>query len=109
MSVQHPVIHGEGGVPGPAGVKVVAFYEPSTGDIVHVHTIVTFVGGRVVGDAEAIERARAQATAAGHPVERLKARVSTDIQHAARPHQIDPSSGEFVPLQPPQFRRPSGR
>ena len=40
-----------------ADVKVVELYEPDTGNVVHMHTVVAFKGGRILSEKEAIEEA----------------------------------------------------
>jgi hypothetical protein len=96
--MERPMLHGAGSPQEIADVKVVALYEPGTGNIVHMHTVMTFKGGRAVSEKEAIEAAQKQASRAGHAVTRLKTKVSSNHEHAARPHCIDPKSGKFVPL-----------
>jgi hypothetical protein len=88
-------------------VKVVAFYEPNTGDIVFMHTVVTLQGGRTVSEGEAIEEAHRQASRIGLGMPHLKIKVSCDPKHALDSHRIELESGEFVRLSPPEFKRHS--
>ncbi len=99
-------IHAVGSAPRLAGVTVVALYEPGSGKIAHVHTVVRLEGGREVSEDEAIEAARRHAESLGHRVAELEVKLSTRHEHAARPHRIDPETGEFVALEP---RRPKKR
>ena len=82
-----------------ADTKIVALYQPDSGDIAHMHVVMTFPGGRAVGDQEAIEAARRHAAIAGRAVEGLRVAVSGDRRHAAHPHRIDLRSGTFVPVE----------
>ena len=86
-------------------VKVVALYDPESGRILHSHTVAVFEGGRSLTDEEATEAAREYAKRLGHPAERLQVKVSNDPEHAARPHRIDPESGDFQALEVPNLGR----
>ena len=87
-----------------ATVKVVALYEPATGNIVHTHIVVVHEGGRDVADEEVMRTAVEQASRLGHPVDRLETKVSTDFEHTTRPHRIDTDTGEFVALEIPELK-----
>jgi hypothetical protein len=78
--------------------KAVALYEPSSGKILHMHTVKVLKGGRAVSEQEAVDTAYRHAQHIGHDVAKLKTKVSTDVEHAARPHRIDIKTGEFVAL-----------
>jgi hypothetical protein len=106
MSMSIGTIHGAGRTPRLAGVTVVALYDPASGTIAHTHTVMQLEGGRAVSEDEAIEAARRHAQHLGHHVTELEVKLSRSHEHAARPHRIDPATGEFVPLEP---RRPSKR
>ena len=82
-----------------ATMKVVALYEPATGNIVHTHIVVVHEGGRDVPDEEVMRTAVEQASRLGHPVDQLDTRVSTDPEHTTRPHRINTDTGEFVALE----------
>ena len=82
-----------------ATMKVVALYEPATGNIVHTHVLVVHEGGRDVPDEEVMRTAVEQASRLGHPVDQLDTRVSTDPEHTTRPHRINTDTGEFVALE----------
>ena len=75
--------------------RVVALFDPATGDIVHAHAVTTCEGAIPLSEDEAVEAAKAHATRAGHAVSSLRVKVSTDLRHALRPHRIDPATGEF--------------
>ncbi|MGA2688676.1 MAG: hypothetical protein ABSE85_11470 [Candidatus Korobacteraceae bacterium] len=81
-----------------ADVKVVALYEPDTGNVVHMHTVVAFKGGRILSEKEAIEEAYKQAGRLSQDLSTLKTKVSSNYAHALRPHRIDPKSGDFISL-----------
>ena len=87
-----------------ATVRVVALYEPATGNIVHTHVVVVHEGARDVADEEVMRTAVEQASRLGHPVDRLETKVSTDFEHTTRPHRIDTDTGEFVALEMPELR-----
>jgi len=93
-------IAGGGNAPRIADIHVVAVYDPDSGKIAHLHTVTVFEGGRAVGEKEAVSAAMALARKAGHPVERLKTKVSKDAKHGRSPHKIDLKSGNFVPVFP---------
>jgi hypothetical protein len=93
----HILMNG-GRVPEISDIQVVALYEPDAGKIVHVHTVTVFKGGREVSEKEAIDTAVAHASKAGLRTERLKIKVSKDADHGRRPHRIDLSTGDFIPL-----------
>jgi hypothetical protein len=96
--MEHPMILSAGRKHEIADVKIVALYEVQTGNIVHLHTVVAFKGGRVLSEKEVIDEAQRQASHRGHATGRLATKVSSNLEHAARPHRIDPASGQFVPL-----------
>ncbi|HET8895242.1 MAG TPA: hypothetical protein VFM96_14210 [Gaiellaceae bacterium] len=80
-------------------VKVVALFDPADGRIVHKHVVRVFEGGRAIGDDEAIQTARDQAGRAGHTAaDELEVLVSSNAEHAARPHRIDLATKDFVLL-----------
>ena len=79
-----------------AEVKIVALYQPNSGNIIHMHTVMVFKGGRVVSEKEAIETAHREAACMGHVVAELGTTVSSDHEHAKRCHRIDLSTGAFV-------------
>jgi hypothetical protein len=85
-------------------MKVVALYEPATGNIVHTHVLVVHEGGRDVPDEEVMRTAVEQASRLGHPVDQLDTRVSTDPEHTTRPHRINTDTGEFVALEMPELK-----
>jgi hypothetical protein len=78
---------------------VVAFYEPGTGTIRHVHTVTVFEGGHSVDEREAIRRAHNKASKAGHNTAHLKSKVSKNPEHGRQPHRIDLKTDEFAPVQ----------
>jgi hypothetical protein len=95
-----------------ADVQVVALYEPGTGDILHLHVVKVFRGGRPVSEQEAVETAHSEAARIGHDVTRLRAKVSTNSIHLAAPHRINVDTGEFVAapsLEPDIGRLPGPR
>jgi hypothetical protein len=94
-----PSVVSLGDAPKLDAVKVVALYEPKSGKIVHLHTIATFKGARAASEEEAIKRATAHASHIGHAVDKLKVKVSSNLEHATRPHRIDPKTLEFLPVE----------
>ena len=91
---------GAGAAPRISHIHVVAVYDPNDGRIAHLHTVTVFEGGRVVSEKEAVSAAMALAQKAGHPVERLEAKVSNDAAHGKTPHRIDAKTGDFVQISP---------
>jgi ribosomal protein L32 len=86
-----------------ASAWVVAFYAPDTGAIVHMHSVVSFAGGRELSEEEAVEEARRHARRIGHVVEGLRTKVSSNLGHSSRAHRIDLQTGEFVRLPRPEL------
>lgn len=103
------LVHRAGSAPEISDTKVVALFDPASGKIVYVHTVIVFRGGKAVSEQEAISRARANATRIGLPVGRLRVNVSSNLAHGTQPHRIDPSTNQFVALQIPSQVRASGR
>jgi hypothetical protein len=101
-----PSIQGAGRGPEMSDVKVVAFYDPASGVIVHVHTIAVFKGADPVSDGDAIERATTHASIAGRAVSTLKIKLSNNLEHGVRRHSIDLKTGDFVRVPTPAERRP---
>jgi len=83
-------------------IKNVALYAPETGNILHLHTVVAFKGGQVLSDQEAVEEAQHQAKRVGLNISKLKTAMSTNPEHALRPHRVDLRTGEFVRRTPHQ-------
>jgi len=75
---------------------VVALYDPATGNIVHAHAITTMEGAVPRDEQSAIEEAKSLAQRAGHSVDKLAIRTSTNIEHALKPHRIDLVTGQFI-------------
>lgn len=75
---------------------VVALYEPHSGNIVHMHTVTMFKGGRVVSEKEAVDTAHKEAASRGHALAGLKTKVSSNYEHAQHCNRVDPDTGEFV-------------
>ncbi|GAC1658167.1 MAG: hypothetical protein NVS9B15_19690 [Acidobacteriaceae bacterium] len=94
--MKHQVVRGMGVPREVTDVVVVAFYEPSTGKVVQMHTSVSFKGAPAVTEEQAIARARRQAEHARLETSHLAVKVSKRHEHALRPHRIDVNSGEFV-------------
>lgn len=88
----------------PTTVKVVALYEPATGNIVHTHVLVVHEGGRDVADEEVMRTAVEQASRLGHPVDQLETKLSTDPECTTRPQRIDTDTREFVALEMPELK-----
>ena len=91
-----------------AAVKVVAVYEPKDGQILHVHMVKTFEGGRSIGDEEAVATALKYAAHHGHETARLETVVSSNPEHAASPHRIDLQTRQFVALLSPEPKKVPG-
>jgi hypothetical protein len=90
-----------GAAPPVESTRVVALYEPTTGQIRHLHSVTVLVGGEPVGEAEAISAAKDLAAKHHGDVEDLAVATSDDRRHLM-PHRVDPSSGEFVPIDSPR-------
>jgi hypothetical protein len=97
-----------GRAPAVSDTLVVALYHPDSGRIAHLHTVTVFEGGRAVTEKEAVDAARSHAARAGHPADRLKAKVSRDPAHGRGRHRIDPGSGAFVAAPATPRRKASG-
>jgi hypothetical protein len=93
---------GAGRVPNVTDVHVVALYDPSTGDIVHAHSVTVLEGGRPISEREAVEAAKTAARRAGHSIEALEVKTSKSLEHGLTPHRIDLKSGEFVSVEMPK-------
>jgi hypothetical protein len=79
-------------------VQVVAFYEPETGDIRHVHTVTTIRGAKRVSEDQALAEAKKFASRHHKNVESFAVAFSNDPRHAHSPHRIDPKTTAFVPV-----------
>ena len=97
--MKHQHVSSAGNAPKVVDHYVVALYEPSTGTIRHVHTVTLFEGGNVVDEREAIRRAHDKATKAGHNTATLRFKVSKNSEHGRRPHRIDVTTDQFIPIQ----------
>jgi hypothetical protein len=105
--MKHQNISNGGNAPKVVDHHVVALYMAETGTIRHLHTVTVFEGGHPVDEPEAVGRAQAKATQAGHNTVHLKIKVSKNADHGRRPHRIDLKTGEFVSLEikPPDTNR----
>jgi len=83
--------------------KMVALFEPNTGNISHTHIVKAFKGGRAISEQEAIDMAKAHARRAGRDVAQLRAKVSKNVEHADRPQRIDVQKDEIVAMSVPLF------
>ncbi len=90
-----------GKTPPIVATKVVALYDPSSGRVLHTHTVHVHEGARRVPDEEAIQAAYRHAGELGHDCGRLRVKVSRHAEHGHRPHRIDLATGEFVALDCP--------
>jgi hypothetical protein len=89
-----------GNAPALERVRTVALYEPDTGRIVHLHSELTFAGGARTAD-ETLLAAVLKDAAGRHPdPHRFGVAWSDELEHARRPHRIDPATRAFVPLPP---------
>jgi hypothetical protein len=79
-------------------VQVVALYEPDTGDIRHVHAVMTLRGAKRVTEGEAIKDAKQFASRRHKNVESFAVALSNESQHAHSPHRIDLKTKIFVPV-----------
>jgi len=84
-----------------ADFRMVAFHRPVNGTIAYKHVVKVFSGGRPVSEQEAVDLATSNARKFGLDVSELTMNVTTNAEHGARPHRIDPQTGELVvvPLQ----------
>jgi hypothetical protein len=94
-----------GTAPKIANNHIVALYESASGKIRHLHCVTVFEGGASVSENQAVTDAQKAAAKFGHNVKDLKVKTSTDRAHAIRPHRIDVSTGNFVPLTVKPFTR----
>ena len=79
-------------------VQVVAFYEPETGHIRHVHTVTTIHGAKRVTEDLALAEAKKIASRHHKNVESFAVAFSNEPRHARSPHRIDPKTKAFVPV-----------
>jgi hypothetical protein len=78
-------------------VQVVALYDPD-GTIRHVHTVTTMRGADPVTQDHAISEAKRHASRRHKNSDALAVALSDDVEHARRPHRIDPKTKSFVPV-----------
>jgi hypothetical protein len=78
-------------------VRVVAFYEPETGYIRHIHTVTTLRGAKRVSDDHVLAEAK-KCASRRHNIESFAVAVSNEARHAQTPHKIDPKTKKFVPV-----------
>jgi|SRR5437660_2332876 hypothetical protein len=78
-------------------VQVVALYDPD-GTIRHVHTVTTMRGADPVTQDHAIAEAKRHASRRHKNSDALAVALSDDVEHARRPHRIDPKTKSFVPV-----------
>jgi hypothetical protein len=97
---QLPLVSGAGSARPIARTIVVALYDPDSGRIRHVHTVVQHEGANEVSESVAVERAHEHARQLGHDVDGLRSAVSSELEHGSAPHRIDLESGTFVSLEP---------
>lgn len=93
-----------GKAPSVEATRVVALYESTTGRIRHLHSVTLLAGADPITDAEAIAAAKEFAAKHHGDVEDLAVATSEDPRHLM-PQRIDPSSGEFVPMEPARRSR----
>jgi hypothetical protein len=79
-------------------VQVVALYEQESGLIRHLHIVSTLGGAPPLSDDDAVAEAREQASRRRLDTGALGVALSNDVEHASRPHRIDPKTRAFVPL-----------
>ena len=79
-------------------VQIVAFYEPDSGDIRHVHTVTTIRGAKRITQDEAIAEGKKSAARHHKNVEAFGIALSEDAAHSRTPHRIDPKTRAFVPV-----------
>lgn len=80
-------------------VYVVALYDPHNGDILHAHAVTAAEGRPAVSEQDVIEEAKALAKKAGHAIEGLKVKTSSELRHALTPHRVDLQTQEFVAVE----------
>jgi hypothetical protein len=78
-------------------VQVVALYDPD-GTIRHVHLVTTMGGANRVTQDQATAEARLHASRRHKNSDALAVALSNDVEHARRPHRIDPKTKSFVPV-----------
>jgi hypothetical protein len=79
-------------------VQVIAFYEPDTGTIRHMHMVTTLAGATRLSEDEALADAKRHGSRRRPLPEELEVAFSNDPAHGHRPHRIDPETKAFVPL-----------
>ena len=79
-------------------VQVVALYDPDDGTIRHIHTVTTMRGANPVTQDQATAEARRHASRRHKNSDALAVALSDDVEHARRPHRIDPKTKSFVPV-----------
>ena|SRR5215203_4014315 len=85
-----------GRTPPITGATMVALYDPDTGEIFHVHTIIIHEGGQDVPEQEAVERAYSRAKEQGKRTDRVAVKVSSSWEGDDMPVRVDLRTGEFV-------------
>jgi len=79
-------------------VLIVAFYEPDSGEIRHIHTVTTIRGAKRATQDEAIAEGRQSAARHHKTVDALGIALSEDAAHSRTPHRIDPKTKAFIPV-----------
>jgi len=78
--------------------QVVAFYDPESGKIKHLHMVTTLAGVKPPTSEEAVEEAKAITRRRKSQVSGLPVALSTNAEHGRNPHSIDLNTKTFVPL-----------
>ena len=89
-----------GSAPAVESTLAVALYDPTSGEIRHLHSVTVLEGAEQISEQRAVSNAKARAEKHGHAVDTLAAAVSTNPYHRLPVHRIDPKTGEFVALSP---------
>lgn len=79
-------------------VQVVAFYDPESGEIRHLHTVTTIKGAKRLTQDESIAEGKQSAARHHKGVEGLSVALSENAAHSSTPHRIDPKTKAFIPL-----------
>ena len=88
--------------------RVYVVYERKTGEIAHVHSVLTHRGATQITDKEAEARALAMASRFGHHAERLRV-LRAEKFDGGVPHRVNLKTLELLPIKPTGPRRSAAR
>ena len=88
----------EKNIPSVEHVQVVAFYDPESGRIKHLHMVTTLSGATPLTQDEAIAEAKTHARRRNPNIDDLAVALSNDPELGRCSHTIDPKTKAFVPM-----------